>query len=475
MDRDYDVIVVGGGGAGMSAAIEAHDAGASVALIETDSRLGGSTALSGGVYYASGTSVQRAKGIEADTPDAMFEYYMTLNQYRVEPSLARVLSDKAAGGLEWLIEMGVEFTAENLYSSGVESVARGHGATGNGAAIAAALDQEVSKRNIDVALNARVQQLQIKRDNGAVTGVILDDAKIQAGAVVLTTGGFGANPNFLHRYYPEATAHGDWVWYIGNPNCLGDGLSLGEQAGAEIVGHNRGLLLTTPNFKKELEVYVPGWIVYVNREGRRFVNELAEYAVMSGVVNAQTGGSCFAIFDEVTRMEAKPDPLYADLFASGMVSPNWVSNVLEEQTRAGKIITADSLLQLAEKAGIKPGALQSTVDKYNADCDSGSDSMFFKTASEMKPVRTPPFYAVEIRPAIVCLTSTGVRIDKRAQAIDSNGMAIEGLFAAGETTGGVLGERYIGGGNSITNAIVFGRIAGESAAIQAQELDSSNS
>ncbi len=204
------------------------------------------------------------------------------------------------------------------------------------------------------------------------------------------------------------------------------------------------------------------------------MNELAEYAVMSGCVNAQTGGSCFAIFDETTRLEAKPDPLYADLFASGMVSPNWVSDVLEEQAKAGKIIVADTLQQLAQKAGIRPGALQTTVDEYNADCDSGTDTRFFKTASVMKPVRTPPFYAAEIRPAIVCLTSTGVRIDTKAQAIDGQGLVIEGLFAAGETAGGVLGERYIGGGNSIANAIVFGRIAGENAANQARRSAPTN-
>jgi len=396
---------------------------------------------------------------------------MTLNQYRVEASLARTLSDHAAPGVEWLIGMGVEFRPEDLYSSGVESVERGHQAFGNGAAIAEVLDREVSKRGIDVALKTRVQRLITDGESGRVIGVEAGGETITAGAVVLTTGGFGANPYFLNKYYPEAAALGDWAWYIGNTNCIGDGLVLGEQAGADIVGHNRGLLLPTPNFRKELEVYVPGWLVYVNREGRRFIKETAEYAVMAGVVQAQTGRSCFAIFDDEAKRTAKPNKKYADAFASGLISLNWVADELEAQVHTGKVIKADTLEALETKCGIRPGSLRATVDKYNADQAAGVDSMFFKDPAEMKPVATPPFYAVEIRPAIVCLTSTGVRIDATTQALDALDRPVRGLFAAGETTGGVLGERYIGGGNSIANAIVFGRIAGKSASAEARRND----
>ncbi len=459
---EYDVIVIGGGGAGMCAAIEAHDAGARVALLEADDALGGSTSLSGGVYYAAGTSVQRAAGIEGDTANDMFEYYMTLNQYRVEASLARALSDHAAEGLEWLIGLGVEFAPGALYSSGVESVARGHAATGSGAAIAAALEREVSKRDIDVALRTRVEQLIV--DGDRVRGVRVDDQDIHSAAVVIASGGFGANPYLLNKHYPEAAAHGDWTWYIGNTHCIGDGLALGAAAGADIVGHNRGLLLTTPNFSKTLEAYVPGWLMYVNREGRRFVNETIEYAVMSGVVKSQTGGSCFAIFDAVAKSEAKPSKLYADAFAAGTIALNWVDEVLEAQVQRGRVIRADSLQELETRCGIRPGSLETTIAKYNADVRAGVDSQFFKNPAEMKPVQTPPFFAVEIKPAIVCLTSTGLRIDAQAHVLDERDRVIKGLYAAGETTGGVLGERYIGGGNSIANAIVFGRIAGRTAA-----------
>jgi len=469
--HDYDVIVVGGGGAGMCAAIEAHDAGARVALVEADRRLGGSTALSGGVYYAAGTSVQRARGIADDTAEAMFEYYLTLNQYRVEPALARVLCDQAAPGLEWLIGVGVEFPPEGLYCSGVERVPRGHGALGAGASIAAALEGEVGKRAIDVALDSRVEALLPGAAMGSIAGIRVSGAEIRAPAVVLATGGFGANPYLLHRLYPDAARQADWSWYIGSPHCVGDGLLLGESVGADLIGHNRGLLLTTPNFRKVLEVFVPGWLVYVNREGRRFVNEMAEYAVMAGVIQAQTGGSCFAIFDERARSDAKPHPRYADAFAAGVMPMNWVADELAAQVQTGKVLQAETLDELATRCGIRPGGLAATVERYNADASEGIDRAFFKDGDQMKPILTPPFHAVEVRPAIICLTSTGLRIDERTRVLDACDRPIGGLFAAGETAGGVLGERYVGGGNSIANAVVFGRLAGRQAAAAASEVN----
>jgi fumarate reductase flavoprotein subunit len=475
--NDYDVIVIGGGGAGMSAAIEAHDAGAHVLLVEAAARLGGSTALSGGVYYAADTSVQRAAGIHDDTADAMFEYAMTLNQWRLDPAIVRALADGAGPGVEWLISLGVEFRPEALYRSGVERVPRGHAAHGSGAAIAAALERAVRARMqaerapngnpaqrsgaIELALGNRVESLLFR--DGAVRGVRARGEEATAASIVLASGGFGHSAELLARHYPEAAAAGDWTWCISAPTCVGDGLRMAQRVGASIGGEDRGLLLTTPGFHKQLEVYVPGWIVYVNAQGRRFVDETAAYAVMAGVIRGQ-GGRCFAIFDEASRAQAKPAPEYADAFASGVLPLNWVAEVLAQQIAAGRILRADSLEALAKRAGIAPGALASTVALYNADCAAGRDRAFFKDAKQLRPIATPPFYAAEIRPAIVCLTSCGPRITPETRVLDVNERPIPGLFAAGEVTGNALGERYIGGGNSIANAIVFGRIAGRAAA-----------
>jgi fumarate reductase flavoprotein subunit len=464
MERDYDIAIIGSGGAGLAAAITAREAGASVIVLEADDRVGGSTSLSGGVFYAAGTSVQRAREIE-DTADAMYEYYLTLNQWRVEPAIVRRLCDGAAPALEWLIELGVEFPPEALYASGVESVPRGHMASGAGAAIASALHQAAGARGVEIVLRTRADRL--RTEEGRVTGVRAEGVELRTAAVVVASGGFGHNPRLLHRHYPEAARHGDWTWSISAPCCKGDGLALGEQVGAAIAGNNQGLLLITPGFDKHLEVYSPGWLLFVNREGRRFVDETAPYAVMSGVVGSQTGGSCFAVFDEATRARAEPDPVFADAFAAGVLPLSWVNSVIDQEVERGKVLRADSLAELAERAGIHAGALQATAERYSADCRRGEDPAFFKASEALRPVATAPFFAAEIRPAIVCFTATGLRIDEETRVLDGSERPIPGLFAAGETTGGVMGERYVGGGASIANAVVFGRIAGGNAAAHA--------
>lgn len=465
---DYDVAIVGGGGAGMAAALTAKAAGAErIIIADSANLLGGSTRLSGGVFYAAGTSVQREAGIADDTADAMFEYYMTLNQWRVEPALARVLCDEAAPALEWLIEMGVYFAPEDLYASGVESVPRGHAPLGFGAAIAAALEGRVESAGIDVAVENRVERLLV--EDGRAVGITARGDDLRAKSVVITTGGFGQNPDMLRQHYPEACEAGEWTWSISASTCVGDGLTMGQDVGAAVTGHNRGLLLITPGFARELEVDPPGWLVFLGPEGRRFVTETAPYSVMAGAFKEQ-GGRAFAIFDEAARRGAKPDSKFADAFAAGIVAVNFLPDFLTQMADAGKVQVADTIADLAAKVGLPVAAVENSIRRYNADVQSGTDTEYFKDPAYLLPVNEPPFYAVEMRPAIVCLTSTGLRIDPSARVLDRTGVPIPGLYAGGETTGGVLGERYVGGGNSVANAIVFGRIAGRTAATDAAQL-----
>jgi fumarate reductase flavoprotein subunit len=145
-----------------------------------------------------------------------------------------------------------------------------------------------------------------------------------------------------------------------------------------------------------------------------------------------------------------------------------VDEVLAAKSEEGRITRADTLEDLARRAGIRPDALRGTIDRYNADCERGEDSAFFKDpASGMRPLETPPFYAVEVRPAIICWTGAGLRIDADTQVLSSEERPIPGLYAAGETVGSLHGDRYVGGGGSFGPCIVFGKLAGENAAAYA--------
>ena len=460
MNKDYDVIVIGSGAAGLAAAIAAADEGASVLIVEGDKQVGGSSRLSGGHFYAAGTSTQADAGIIGDSADAMFEHYMTLNQWLVDPAVVRQYCDKSAPTFEWVKQLGVQFAKEKVYPSGVGSTPRGHPPEGGGEEVVNILDGHRSHKGVDIVLSSRVTSLVTDEDN-RVTGIRINDDEATCGAVVMATGGFGANPKMIEKYYPQAHETGDWRWYIGSDGAQGDGIILGQSVGAAIDGHDRGLLLVTPGFGRDLEVLLPGWLILVNKMGRRFTNESAPYTVLGGLIQNE-GGRAFAVFDEQARAAAKPSPIS---------QANWVSDSLQHKADEGRIFREETLEDLASAMKVDPCGLVGTIEKYNNDVSSGSDTAFFKTA-DLQPITRAPFYGVEIRPAIVCWTGTGLRVSADAAVMNSHEKPIPGLFAAGETIGNLHGDRYIGGGGSFGPCLVFGKLAGKNAARFARALNS---
>ena len=459
MSRDFDIIIIGGGGAGLAAGIMARKAGASVMVLEADTKLGGATALSAAVMYACNSSVQKARGIE-DTPDAMFNYMMTLAGWDTYPRNMRILCEQSGPALEWLIELGVQFPKDYLLCSGVDTVPRGHPSMG----LADALINTAGAAGVEYALGTRVDKLLI--ENGRVVGVSAGGDELRAGAVIVTTGGFGNSPEMIKAYYPTAAYHGDWTYsvHMNAPFILGDGITLGKSIGAAIVGEDTGLLLPTSGLGKWIEAFMPPWIVLVNTHAQRFMDESAPYAVSGYLLNGQPDKHAYAIFDEPTLEVASQDMRFADPYHSGTAMPTWEYNLLRQSIANGKIVKADTIAELAQKIGVDAETLQTTIDQYNADCDKGVDSLYFKEMEPRFPVRRGPFYAREVRACVIGQTGAGLNINPQARVLDEHGRVIPGLYAAGEVLGCGVGKRYFGGGMGICNAMVFGRIAGTEAA-----------
>lgn len=468
MANDYDIVVVGSGAAGLCGALTASDAGASVLLVESQTTLGGSSALSGGIIMAAGTDIQRRAGID-DTPEDLFHDYMLFNQYQVDPSLARRLAHSSAPAVHWLESLGVEYHDTLAYAA-EERSPRSHVPKLMGMGVIDVLTSTVKgRRNIDIALSRRINGLDVR--DGRVRGVAVDDDRVSAGSTLVATGGFGANPSLWPEHLPSVSAVGSAAWYIGAAGAQGDAFALGAQVDAEIVGHDRSLTLPTPDFFSNLEVYFPGWLVMVDRLGERRVDESTSYAVMQ--LRNRQHGPLYAVFDDAAKEAFPPGtpPAYKQVFPGmeGMPLPsNWTSDIVDQMVGTGKVKKAPTLAELARLLGVRPGGLEHTAERYNGFADAGEDADFFKDAKFLAKLQTPPFYGAELRMGILCLTSKGLRIDADGRVLDRSGKAVPGLYAAGECTGGVLGDVYMGSGNSYANCVVFGRTAGVTAAREAR-------
>ena len=467
-DRDVDVVVVGSGAAGLSAALSAREHGAaSVVVAESEGVVGGSSRLSGGLTMGAGTRYQRALGIEDDA-ESLFHDYMQLNQWKVESAVVRRLAERSGPSVEWLGDLGVEFY-DQLVFGGDERVPRVHCPIGRGQAVVDVLHHHCRERGVEIALGQRIDQLLV--DGDAVTGVAVGDDTITAGAVVIAAGGFGNDPEKLARFFPAA-ADTDWAWYIGAEGSRGDHLDLATQVGAQLTGFNRGLRLLHANFAKIYEAYLPGWLTLVNRAGRRFCDETAPYGIMDGLIQEQ-GDVAFAIFDQPALDEATAAGVarYKQQVpgSTKKQSPHWNADIVEAMVREGKVHQAATIGELASALGLPEEHMQASVERLNRSVDAGEDVDYLKDPKFLQPISRAPFYGAEIRPATVCFTSFGLRIDRDAQVLGESGAPISGLFAAGESVGGVVGPRYVGSGNSYANCVTFGRIAGASAAGAATE------
>ena len=464
-EDDWDVVVIGAGGAGLSAAIAAADAGGRVVVFESEDEIGGSTMMSAGMFTAAGTSVQAALGI-TDSPAAHFQHYMDLNQWRLRPGLIRAFCERSRETFEWLLSLGLEVPAQRstnahmpgLARAGVEDVWRGHVPAGEGQGLTEVLDRARRDRGVEVVLRTRVERLLV--EDGRVQGVVADGVSVRAPATVVASGGLTQNPALVERYYPDAMSAGEDLFVVSAPGHRGDHIAFGEQVGSALAGQGWGMLLVTAYFQRMhhwQSGFPPSARILVDASGRRFMDEDASYAVAAGIV-ADHGGTAWMVFDEAGRRA----------LSSGY--PHWSPDNVTLEADVGRTHRADTVAELAGRFGADAGVLEATVDRWNRHLPHGVDPDFLRhesLAAKGAPVPAAiaegPFYAVRCRAAELAVSHAGLLIDQDARVLDGSERVVPGLFAAGESCGGILGNRYVGGGTAIANAVVNGRSAGTAA------------
>ena len=449
-----DVVVIGGGGAGLAAAVSAHQNGAKVIVLEKMPRLGGNTILSGGAYNAVDTKRQTAQGIE-DSVEKHYTQTFEGGDKLGKPELIRVLVENAYPAIEWLEGLGMKFNDQVFTVLGGMWPRAHKPSTPLGTGFIDTYQKYIdANQGIEILLDTEVMELLV--DGGKVIGIkakgLNGDVIINANnGVVIATGGFGANVEMRDKYnknWPALTQ----IKTTNHPGATGDGMLMAEKVGANLIGLENLQLLPmgdpkTGSLSGNIEQGVENRI-FVNKDGNRFVDEGARRDVMTKALMEQKDSFMWVVLDKHS-------------YPTGDKKNNF-NETIDELIAQGRAFKGDTLEDLAKQIGVDPANLVKSVEEFNKAIEKGGADQFGRTLFADK-IDTAPYYA-GARVPTVHHTMGGIEITTSAQVLDVNGKVIPGLYAAGEVTGGIHGSNRLGG-NALADIAVFGRIAGESAAL----------
>ena len=451
---NYDVVVIGAGGAGFSAAITARNAGANVVLLEKMPAVGGNSLISGAEMNAAGNWVQPKLGINDDSPELHAEDTFKGGDGKGDMKVINVMTHQALDAAKWCRDyLGVRFEDDNLFFFGGHSRKRALIPVGHtGTEFIAKFQAKADELGIPVITNMKAEEL-IKDKDGRVIGVkaTMDGSEYTfnaKGGVVLATGGFGANPEMVKKYNPKIDER---FKTTDAPGSTGEALYMAERAGAELV--NMGYIQTYPicdPLSGAIELIADARFdgaIMLNQEGKRFVEELQRRDVLSEAILNQTGRYCWVLWNDKIGSISNTVKAHA--------------NEYEAFTKQGIMTTCDDLKCIADFTKIPFDQLQKTVKRVSDMAGKGNDKDFNHRAGLMD-MQQGKYYVIKAVPS-THHTMGGVRINEKAEALTAEGKVIPGLWAAGEVTGVTHGTNRLGG-NAYTDIIVFGRIAGEAAA-----------
>ncbi|MCI5774411.1 MAG: flavocytochrome c [Erysipelotrichaceae bacterium] len=444
-----DVVVIGAGGAGMAAAIEASDQGASVVILEKMSYIGGNTLRSEGGMNASETIYQKNKGIE-DSVELMIEDTMKGGKGINNEELVTFFAQNSAPTIDWLTSIGMD----------VSDVAQGAGASAArmhrpqdgskiGSVLVPVLKDNLAKRNITVLTETKV--ISIIKDEGKVTKVVALDKSgkeivFDANAIIIATGGFGANEEMYVQYREDLAGFAT----TNHPGATGDGITLAQEIGADVVDMKE--IQTNPTVEITSNTVISESVrgkgsILVNVHGKRFISEMETRDVLSSAILEQDDKIAYLVFDQRVM----------DSMAA-----------LKENYEKGIIIKGKDLNDLAAQLSLDASTLELTLNDWNKAVAAKNDTAFGRTTGMDADLSQAPYYAITVSPA-VHYTMGGIKVNTNTEVIDTAGQIIKGLYAAGEVTGGLHGANRLGG-NAVGDIMVFGRQAGSKAAQYAKTL-----